>query len=464
MQNDHNAGSVLSSALSDCTGITTNTERMDWEIKILISLLGKIRFEDILGLIEKKSDNKKIEILINLSRHSFIKNRMIETNEILEYCYKLIIPKLESLDGYVLEDFAQELISQGKIDYLNIILKNFSFDSSREIDIQSKLSVYYYNQVNYNKSSEILDEILKGRKYGGWKWFELSEAFYLNNRIDEICSRENICYLSAAQLFWKDNDEINALKYLERYRESIGILTPKSTMVSALSLEYARQGMHEQSIEVISILKDAESDGYLTDQNGCFMRIAIFYFETNQYELALKISKYIKRSSTLTKTFFEFGKAYYKLNKTVNIDSLLLFITNDESKKHFLYGIIESVELDNYSELFVFQLLNLSYSFTDLIEIILINHVVYKIFLSGGSQPQSGSVLENKFYGFKHFVNWKNDFFKEAILARSSTNLTEWLHEISDEDDKEEVLVWAKKVSKGKMTEQEFGEKVKSIE
>jgi len=80
------------------------------------------------------------------------------------------------------------------------------------------------------------------------------------------------------------------------------------------------------------------------------------------------------------------------------------------------------------------------------------------------AQPKSGSVLENKFYGFKHFVNWKNDFFKEAILARSSTNLTEWLHEISDEDDKEEVLVWAKKVSKGRMTEQEFGEKVKSIE
>jgi hypothetical protein len=36
-------------------------------------------------------------------------------------------------------------------------------------------------------------------------------------------------------------------------------------------------------------------------------------------------------------------------------------------------------------------------------------------------------------------------------------------HEISDEDDREQIELWAKQVAKGKITEEEFGERAKEL-
>ena len=102
----------------------------------------------------------------------------------------------------------------------------------------------------------------------------------------------------------------------------------------------------------------------------------------------------------------------------------------------------------------------MSHSFSDLIENILINYAVYKIFLSEKSKPSFYSVLENKFYGYKHFINWKNDFIEKTSLVRASTNIEQWLHEIVDEDDRDDILDWAKRVNDGKWTEEKFQEKI----
>jgi hypothetical protein len=48
-------------------------------------------------------------------------------------------------------------------------------------------------------------------------------------------------------------------------------------------------------------------------------------------------------------------------------------------------------------------------------------------------------------------------------MTRLSTNLDAWLNEIADEDDREEIVLLAQKVAKGKMTKEEFGERVKGI-
>jgi hypothetical protein len=52
---------------------------------------------------------------------------------------------------------------------------------------------------------------------------------------------------------------------------------------------------------------------------------------------------------------------------------------------------------------------------------------------------------------------------QENGTARSSTNLSEWLHEITDEDDREQIELWAKQVAKGKFTEEEFEIKIKDL-
>ena len=46
---------------------------------------------------------------------------------------------------------------------------------------------------------------------------------------------------------------------------------------------------------------------------------------------------------------------------------------------------------------------------------------------------------------------------------RSSSNLNNWLHEILDEDDRDQIELWAKQVAKGKISEAEFKEKLVTL-
>jgi hypothetical protein len=55
-------------------------------------------------------------------------------------------------------------------------------------------------------------------------------------------------------------------------------------------------------------------------------------------------------------------------------------------------------------------------------------------------------------------------FPKPESSPHFSTNIQEWQHEIPDEDDRAQIELWARHVSKGKMTEEEFGERVKELD
>jgi hypothetical protein len=56
-----------------------------------------------------------------------------------------------------------------------------------------------------------------------------------------------------------------------------------------------------------------------------------------------------------------------------------------------------------------------------------------------------------------------NQFPNSNSKTRLSTNIETWLHEIEDEDDRERVELWAMKVSKGTMNEEEFKLKLEKI-
>ena len=60
-------------------------------------------------------------------------------------------------------------------------------------------------------------------------------------------------------------------------------------------------------------------------------------------------------------------------------------------------------------------------------------------------------------------IQWAIDiaaqFPKEETNARRSTNLDTWLHEIADEDDRDDIINWAEKVKNRKITEEKFSKK-----
>jgi hypothetical protein len=55
------------------------------------------------------------------------------------------------------------------------------------------------------------------------------------------------------------------------------------------------------------------------------------------------------------------------------------------------------------------------------------------------------------------------NFPKETEAAYNSSNVENWIQEIEDENDREDILGWAEKVSVGKMTEEKFQERIQRM-
>jgi hypothetical protein len=65
-------------------------------------------------------------------------------------------------------------------------------------------------------------------------------------------------------------------------------------------------------------------------------------------------------------------------------------------------------------------------------------------------------------------IQWAIDiaalFPKPVPVSRLSTNLEHWLHEVEDEDDRDQIELWARQVAKGKITEAEFLQQVTALQ
>ena len=69
----------------------------------------------------------------------------------------------------------------------------------------------------------------------------------------------------------------------------------------------------------------------------------------------------------------------------------------------------------------------------------------------------------NSTLNIQWFLDIHNSLPQSQKATRLSTNLDTWLHEIEDEDDQDQITLWAKQVAKSKITEEEFQAKIKAI-
>jgi hypothetical protein len=64
-------------------------------------------------------------------------------------------------------------------------------------------------------------------------------------------------------------------------------------------------------------------------------------------------------------------------------------------------------------------------------------------------------------------IRWLLDlvarFPKHEAVLRLSANLEEWIQDVDDVDDREQIMLWARQVAKGKMTEDQFQANIRAI-
>ena len=69
----------------------------------------------------------------------------------------------------------------------------------------------------------------------------------------------------------------------------------------------------------------------------------------------------------------------------------------------------------------------------------------------------------NKTLNLQWAIDIVEKFPKEVEDGRFSHNLENWIHEIVDEDERDQIELWARQVLKGKISEEDFKNNLENI-
>ena len=102
---------------------------------------------------------------------------------------------------------------------------------------------------------------------------------------------------------------------------------------------------------------------------------------------------------------------------------------------------------------------------TESIEKLMQNYVLRELFFGDSDQNKIQRLNQslNQSLNIKWAMDIKKEFPGVALSSRVYANIKEWLYDIYDEDIKDQIELWARQVSKGKISEDQFNAKVESL-
>ena len=310
----------------------------------------------------------------------------------------------ESDKSKALKDISVELGKQGEIDEALACARSINED--------------YWKSSALTAISTELAKLGKPKEAASATQESLACARGINDYYRKSSTLTAISIVLAKQ--GKIDEAASAMQEALAFARSIGDETEKSSTLKDISAELARQG--NWSLAQSTALEIP----HLAERRRCWKEIA----ETTCTELGLQSAlKYEKR------------------------------IQHIELKADYLKGLADSAKA---SEVRKEQFLTArSFFLNDLEseEKLLQQYALHELFFN--EDP------ENRMERLSRTLNihWALDIVaqfpkEESGLTRSSNNINKWLHEIADEDDRDQIELWAKQVAKGKITEGEFRERV----
>jgi len=159
--------------------------------------------------------------------------------------------------------------------------------------------------------------------------------------------------------------------------------------------------------------------------------------------------------------WLDIGKAFYKKYQLQNLHQILVKLPNDEAVTFFKKGIARSITATNATEETILQILTLLKADKESTEYLMQMHALYCAFFE--KTPKEKIQKFNRSLNIQWALGIIAKFPKEENVVRLSSNFEEWIEQVGDEDDREQIELWAKQVVKGKITEEEFGELIKGM-
>jgi hypothetical protein len=134
---------------------------------------------------------------------------------------------------------------------------------------------------------------------------------------------------------------------------------------------------------------------------------------------------------------------------------------NEEAQTFYLKGWAEHVGIQSISNEVFCKALPLLAQDIEALEQFLQTYAIQVLFFENPSQVKIQML--NQTLNLQWALDVKSKLPQPQTITRLSINLDTWLHEIEDEDDQDQITLWAKQVVKGKISEEEFQAKIKDI-
>ena len=133
----------------------------------------------------------------------------------------------------------------------------------------------------------------------------------------------------------------------------------------------------------------------------------------------------------------------------------------EETRLFYLKGWAESVELTHVNDECIREALPLMSEDSESIETLLQKYAAQLVTL--GQPSKELTTRLNRTLNVQWLLDIVAQFPKEEAVQRLSTNLESWLHEVEDEDDRDQIALWARQVAKDKLTEEEFSKRLNDL-
>jgi len=236
----------------------------------------------------------------------------------------------------------------------------------------------------------------------------------------------------------------------------------KSAALRAISTELAKQGKLEEGASVIQeSLECARGINGESRKSAALRAISTELAKQGDYKLSEQIGLEINQAAErhdCWKTIAKQQKEQFGKVESLNIRDKF---QSEEAQIFYLKGWAESTTVEDMCpELAhdaILALVNDSTSLEHFLQV----YAQLELFFANSSQEKIERLNQSL------NLQWALDILaqipKEKVPQRLSTNLSEWIDQIPDEDDREEIELLARKIAKGKMTEEEFSTRLKDF-
>ncbi len=388
------------------------------------------------AVIKSKSYDTLIEIIIELAKQGYIEQAITCALNISHEYQKSI----------ALMNISSELVKHGMIE--------------ESVSIMEQAIKCAQSIINKSRRYKALMHIASELALQGKIEQALVCALDISNDHQKCKALINISKELAKHRNIKDAESI--LEQALEFARSITEANDKSHGLIGISSQLAKHGRTEKSTIVLEQAIECArniSDNY--NKSGALKDISSELIKQSNWEFAEKIGFEITQLAVRQSCWKTIAEVNYKeVGWQKSLQQVTCF-KNDEARMFYLKGWVEAVDLYEVNSDCVKEALSIIANDSESIETLLQKHALHEVFLSNTNTEKINQL--NHSLNIQWMLDIANQFPNSNNKTRLSTNVETWLHEIADEDDRERVELWAMKVAKGTMNEEEFKLKLEKI-